>query len=112
MAEQTVKGPAGGSGAAGCKIKLGTAELLPKSIHAVSVDLAVDLPDMAAVTLNNTPELDFANTAKLGDVVEVSLGSVDDSTPAFKGEAVGIAPTFDAKGESKVVLRCLNAGTG
>jgi phage protein D len=108
MAEQTFSGPAGGSGAAGCKVKLANKELPAKAIHAVLVDLAVDLPDMAAVTLNLTPDSDYAKTAKLGDEVEVMLGSVQSSVPVFKGEVTGIEPTFDAKGESRVVLRCFN----
>jgi phage protein D len=108
MAADAPSGPAGGSGASGCRIKIANTDVKNEAIHGLIVDLMIDSADMATITLNNTPEYKFSSQTNLGDAVEVKIGTVQSGKVIFKGEVAGIEPTFEAQGESKVVLRCFS----
>jgi phage protein D len=67
-------------------------------------------PDMAVITLRNdhhkhTMERNPAQT------VEIKAGGAEEGSPKsvmFKGEIVGIEPSYKAQGDSKVVIRAFN----
>jgi len=67
-------------------------------------------PDMAVITLRNdqhkhTGERNHAQT------VEIKAGGSQEGAvkeTVFKGEVVGIEPSFKAQGDSRVVIRCFN----
>ena len=64
---------------------------------------------MCTITVNNTGEPAWSVKLKQGDAVEVKMGPDSGSADTiFKGEVVGVEPTYDVKGESKVVIRSFN----
>lgn len=73
------------------------------AIHSVVVDQDVDQPDMCVLTLNNASHT-YSNGVNLGDEVEVKAAG----TTIFKGEAVGIEPTYKTGGESRCVIRAFS----
>jgi phage protein D len=72
-------------------------------IQGAVVDLDVDQPDMAVLTLSNQ-ENRVSNEVKLGDSVEVKFSG----TSVFKGEVVGLEPMFRNRGPSLCVVRAFN----
>jgi len=83
----------------------GTGERTADLISVV-VDQDLNQPDMCAITVKNTGHT-HTNERKLGDAVEVKVGG-SGGTTIFKGELVGIEPSYEAGGESKCVLRSFN----
>jgi uncharacterized protein len=57
------------------------------------------------ITLHNAGSR-HSNTHKQGDSVEVKIG--DSKTTVFKGEIVGIEPTFEAGADSRCVIRAFD----
>lgn len=72
-------------------------------IQGAVVDLDVDQPDMAVLTLSNQ-EMRVSNEVKLGDDVEVKF----QGTSVFKGEVVGLEPQFKSRAPSLCVVRAFN----
>lgn len=59
-------------------------------------------PDMATISLNN--QGNRYTDKKIGAAVEIKVG--DEKTSIFKGEIVGLEPTFGEK--SRITIRCMN----
>lgn len=60
-------------------------------------------PDMATVVLNNQGNV--YTDKKIGAPVEIKVGD-NGAVSIFKGEIVGLEPTFDKK--SRITIRCMN----
>jgi phage protein D len=100
-------------GVAGIRIKVAGKQIPTDAMHACVIEMDINQPDLATVTLNNVPAPDttdpYSATIKMGDDVEVSVGATDgDPETLFTGKVVGIEPSWDVKGESKCVLRAVN----
>jgi uncharacterized protein len=72
-------------------------------IQGAVVDLDVDQPDMAVLTLSNQ-ENRVSNDVNLGDSVEVKFQGLS----VFKGEVVGLEPMFRNRAPSLCVVRAFN----
>lgn len=59
-------------------------------------------PDMATIVLNN--QGNRYTDKKIGAAIEIKVGN--DKTSIFKGEIVGLEPTYDTK--SRITIRCMN----
>ena len=62
-------------------------------------------PDMAAVVLSN--QGGQYSATKIGDAVEINVGD-DNGEPIFKGEVIGVEPTYRGGEKSRVLIRCMN----
>ncbi len=69
------------------------------------VDMDLNQADMAVITLVNKGNR-HSNAHKQGDSVEIKV--TKDKKTIFKGEIVGIEPTFDAGADSKCTIRAFN----
>jgi phage protein D len=69
-----------------------------------SVDRDMFQPCMAQIVLSN--QGDTYSTAKVGDAVEIKVG--DSQTSIYKGEIVGVEPTYKGGEKSRILLRCMN----
>lgn len=89
-------------------------ELSDDVVISFVVERDLGQPDMAVITLRDDRR-EFSNSCKPTQSIEVKAGGGqgghDDATSkltVFKGEVVGIEPTYKAQGDSKVVIRCFN----
>jgi phage protein D len=67
-------------------------------------------PDMAVVTLRNDHDK-HTKKCKPGQSAEIKAGGKNEGATkatVFKGEIVGIEPTYKAQGDSRVIIRCFN----
>lgn len=93
------------------QVKIGNLTVNPEQMVSMTIDQDLDQPDMCAIALTmGTPTL--AKTAEkmdIGDPVEVKLGR-EDQTPVvvFKGEVVGLEPTYGRGEHSQIVVRAFN----
>jgi uncharacterized protein len=90
-------------------VLFGGTEIPDTDILMFSVEQDLDQPDMAVITLRN--DLGTHNNArKHGETVEVRVAKGDgsDRQSIFKGEIIGIEPSYRAGGESKIVIRAFN----
>jgi uncharacterized protein len=87
------------------KAKLGGTEVPTDELVRVNVDLDLNQPAMAVLTLVNKGHR-HSTTHAQGDAVEVLVG--DEGTAIFKGEIVGMEPIYEAGGESKVQIRAFD----
>lgn len=78
-------------------------------IFDFEVEADLDHPDMASLVLSNV-ESAWSTKAKLGAELELLAGRAgdNDAKTIFKGEVIGIEPTFEAHTGSRVTLRALN----
>lgn len=61
-------------------------------------------PDMAAIVLSN--QGDVYSKKKVGDPVEVKVGT--DKTSIYKGEVVGLEPTYKGGEKTRILIRAMN----
>ncbi len=90
-------------------VKFDGQEIPDTDIITFSVEKDLDQPDMAVITLRN--DLGAHNNARMhGQPVEILVGAGDGSNKLslFKGEIIGIEPSYRAGGESKIVIRAFN----
>jgi uncharacterized protein len=87
-------------------------EVANDEIHAVTIELDLDNPDMAAIQLSNksTP---WSATVKLGAEVVIespsaSEGPQGSSAKLFVGEVLGVEPLFAAGEPARVVVRAMS----
>lgn len=90
------------------------AEVRDGDVVGFVVDLDLDQPGMCVVTLRNTSH-DYNDKYKLGTSVEVRAGggagrareasNRGSKVTIFKGELVGMEPTYNQNGESRCALR-------
>jgi Bacteriophage probable baseplate hub protein len=69
-----------------------------------SIDRDMYQADMAAIVLSNQGHV--YSTKKIGAAIEVKIG--DPAETIYKGEIVGLEPTFRGKNKTEIVLRCMN----
>lgn len=84
-------------------VKIKGQEVTTDSV-ALAVDMALNQPDMAVVTLRNETN-EHSGRYKFADPVEVAFG---DNAPVFKGEVVAIEPTYNSSGENTCIVRAYN----
>jgi phage protein D len=74
--------------------------------HFLSYNVDRDMfqPCMAQIVLTN--QGDVYSTAKVGDPVEIKVGNSEISI--YKGEIVGVEPTYKGGEKSRMLLRCMN----
>lgn len=89
--------------AADIKVKVQGADIEPNYLISWSVDQDLGQPDMCSVTLRNEDN-NFSDKYNLADPVEIQASS----KTIFKGELVGMEPTYKANGENVMVLRAFN----
>jgi phage protein D len=87
------------------KAKIAGTDIPADETIRVNVDLDLNQPAMAVLTLMNKGHR-HSTTHAQGDAVEVQVG--DGGTAIFKGEIVGIEPIYEAGGESKVLIRAFD----
>lgn len=91
--------------AAKVKVSIAGTDVPDDELIRFVVDQDLNQPWMAVVTLQNKGNR-HSNTHAQGDAVEIKVS--DDNKTIFKGEVVGIEPTFEAGGESKCVIRAFD----
>ncbi len=73
------------------------------------VDSDFDQPCMATITLrNDTAKHTGARNHGQSCEIKVGKGDGSDKKTIFKGEIVGIEPSYKAGGESRILIRCFN----
>ena len=79
------------------------------SVLGFVVERDLDQPGMCVVTLRNARH-EQNNRFKLGNAVEVKVGSDQSSAEAtlFKGELIGMEPSYRQGGESELSLRAFD----
>lgn len=85
-------------------IKIDGAEIPDDHFQSYVVDRDMNQPDMASIVLSN--QGDVYSTKKVGAAVEVCVGS--DSESIFKGEIVGLEPTYKGGGKTTILIRAMN----
>ena len=69
------------------------------------IERDMNQPDMAAIVLHNQGAK--YSTKKVGDEVEVKVG--DDKKSIYKGEVVGLEPTYKGGEKTRILIRCMNS---
>jgi len=97
----------------GCRVTINGQQVELTAMQGADVDMDLDKPDMATITLANSSNFNYAKDTNLGDSVEVKISSDkntsgNDQPSIFKGEVVGIEPQFDVSGASQVKIRAFN----
>ncbi len=90
-------------------VKIGGTEIPDSDIIGFSIDCDLGQPDMAVITLRNDTHA-HTKARKPAEAVEILTTIATDPAKVtiFKGEVVGVEPTYRAGGESKVVVRAFN----
>ncbi len=98
------------SGTADVRVYLNGTQVPTMAQHSVVVEMDINQPDMCTATLRNGPTDGYSKNNKMGDEIEIKIIPVGatDQVSIFKGDIVGIEPSWDVKGESKVIFRALN----
>jgi len=86
------------------KILLNGTEVPPSNFQSYVVDRDMFQPDMASVVLSN--QGDIYSATKCGDSLEIKVG--DDDTTVFKGDIVGVEPTYRGAEKTRILLRGMN----
>src|SRR5215813_3964523 len=84
---------------------IGGNEVKEDEVLRFSVDLDLNQPDMAVITLVNRGNRN-SNVHNQGDTVEIKV--TKDKKSIFKGEVVGIEPVYAAGEDTKVIIRAYN----
>ena len=105
------------AGAVDFDILVNGTEIPDGNVIAWAVDQDLGQPDMCVITLRNQTH-DYNDKFKPGHSVEVKVGggsrktddgsNSGDKVTIFKGELVGLEPSYRQGGESKMVLRAFN----
>jgi phage protein D len=93
-----------GSGATKFKVTVGGDEVSTGNFHSFSVERDVNQPDMCAVVLANQASF-YTSKFKVTDDIEIT---VDNDESIYKGQLVGIEPSFKGGGKTTVLLRGMN----
>jgi len=93
-----------GSGATKFKVTIGGDEVSTGNFHSFSVERDVNQPDMCAVVLANQASF-YTAKFKVADDIEIT---VDNDESVYKGQLVGIEPSFKGGGKTTVLLRGMN----
>jgi phage protein D len=93
-----------GSGAIKFQIKIGGKPVANGNFHSFVVERDVNQPDMCAVVLANQASY-YTSTYKIADEIEIIVG---DKQSIYKGEVVGIEPSFKGGGKTTVLFRGMN----
>jgi len=93
-----------GSGATKFKVTIGGDEVSTGNFHSFSVERDVNQPDMCAVVLANQASF-YTAKFKVADDIEIQ---VDNNESIYKGQLVGIEPSFKGGGKTTVLLRGMN----
>jgi phage protein D len=91
-------------------VKIGGSDIEDGDVLSFIVERDLNQPDMAVLTLRNDADK-HTLARRPGEEVEVKAGGANEGAPKavlFKGEIVGIEPSYKAQGESKVIIRCFN----
>src|SRR5580704_16101024 len=97
----------GNSSAASPNVQLivnGT-QIASSNFLSYTVDRDMHQPDMAQIVLSNQGD-SYTTKTKAGDSVEIKVG--DNSTSIYKGEVIGVEPTYKGGEKWRVLLRCMN----
>ena len=86
-------------------ISLNGTEVPEDEVLRFSIDMDLNQPDMAVITLVNRGNR-HSNAHAQGDSVEVKV--TKDKKSIFKGEIVGIEPIYAAGEDSKIIIRAFN----
>ena len=86
-------------------ITINGTEVPEDEVLRFAVDLDLNQPDMAVITLVNRGNRN-SNAHNQGDSVEIKV--TKDKKSIFKGEVVGIEPVYAAGEDTKVVIRAYN----
>jgi phage protein D len=93
-----------GSGATKFTVTIGGDPVSTGNFHSFSVERDVNQPDMCAVVLANQASF-YTSKFKVADEMEIK---VDDDQSIYKGQLVGIEPSFKGGGKTTVLLRGMN----
>jgi phage protein D len=94
-----------GSGAINFQIKIGGNPVSNGNFHSFVVERDVNQPDMCAVVLANQASY-YTAKYKITDEIEIIVGA--DNKSIYKGEVVGIEPSFKGGGKTTVLFRGMN----
>jgi phage protein D len=72
---------------------------------AFTVDRDIFQPDMCTVVLNNQGSF-YSSKRKIAESIEIQVGSSNETI--YKGEIVGIEPTFKGGGKTTILIRGMN----
>ncbi len=86
------------------KITVGGKDIPDDHFLGYTVDKDMYQPCMAQIVLTN--QGDVYSNAKVGDEVEIKVGNGE--TSIYKGEVVGVEPTYKGGEKSRMLLRCMN----
>lgn len=86
------------------KILVGGTEVPPSNFQSYVVDRDMFQPDMASVVLSN--QGDIYSATKCGDELEIQVG--DENKTIFKGDIVGVEPTYKGAEKTRILLRGMN----
>lgn len=92
-----------GSGATNFEIKVDGNPVSTGNFHSFSVDRDVNQPDMCAVVIANQASY-YTSKFKVAQDIEINIG--EDSI--YKGQLVGLEPSFKGGGKTTVLLRGMN----
>jgi phage protein D len=87
------------------QIILNGTQVAGSNFLSYTVDRDMHQPDMASIVLSNQGD-EYTTKTKVGDSVEVKVG--DSSTSIYKGEVVGIEPTYKGGEKTRVLIRAMN----
>src|SRR5687768_10566117 len=87
------------------------AEIPDGDLISFVIECDLNMPNMAVITLRNDHGAHSA-ARNHAQSVEIKIGAPDaeegDKATIFKGEIVGLEPTYKAQGDSKIVVRAFN----
>jgi len=93
-----------GSGATKFAVKVKGQEVSTGNFHSFTVERDVNQPDMCSVVLANQASF-YTAKFKVTDDIEIL---VEDNQSIYKGQLVGIEPSFKGGGKTTVLLRGMN----
>jgi phage protein D len=87
------------------QVILNGTQVASSNFLSCTVDRDMFQPDMAQIVLSNQGDVYTVKT-KVGDSVEIKVG--DNSTMIYKGEVVGVEPTYKGGEKTRVLIRAMN----
>src|SRR5215813_4781169 len=91
-------------GARNFEIMLGGKHIPDDHFISFSIDRDMYQPDMAAIVLSNQGHV--YSGQKIGDEIEVKIG--DPAETIYKGDIVGLEPTYKGKSKTEILVRGMN----
>ena len=85
-------------------IHLGGAEVPDDHLQSFTIERDMFQPDLASIVLTN--QGDTYSSRAIGDPVEIKTGSTPKSI--FKGEIVGLEPSYKGGGKTTILIRAVN----